>query len=74
MTVADFKEPIIQLKGQRSLYIENYRKLLVYTEKKISILTKSGIIEIHGTNLLIRYYSKEELEIQGCIDVISFLK
>lgn len=70
----DFKEPILQLTGCHILYIENYRKLLCYTSEQIRILTKSGIIEINGCKLTIRYYSKEDLEINGTIQTICFLK
>ena len=70
----DFKEPILQLTGRNVLYIENYRKLLCYTREQIRILTKSGIIEVNGCNFIIRYYSKEDLEINGNIKNISFLE
>lgn len=74
MTFSEFKDPVLQLKGRQNLYIENYRKLLVYTRKQICVLIKSGIIVIDGTDLAIQYYSKEDLEIRGQIDVISFQK
>ena len=68
----DFKEPIIQLYGRRSMYIENYKKLLCYSKQQIRIQTKCGIIEINGLNLLIHFYSKEDIEIQGCIRTICY--
>lgn len=74
MTFSEFREPVLQLKGRQRLYIENYRKLLVYTRKQIYVLTKSGIIIIEGNDLVIQCYSKEDMEIRGQIDVISFQK
>lgn len=72
--VYDFKEPVLQLNGCQMLYIENYRKLLCYTRELIRIVTKVGTIEISGANLVIRYYSKEDLEICGLIKNICFLE
>lgn len=70
----DFKDPVLQLKGRTCLYIENYRKLLCYTKTQIRILTRSGILEVNGQNLTIRYYSKEDLEIKGMIKMVCFLE
>ena len=68
----NFKEPIIQLNGNCSMYIENYKKLLSYSKQQIKIHTKCGTIEIIGFNLLIHFYSKEDIEIQGNIRTICF--
>lgn len=70
----EFREPVLQLKGQHCLYIENYRKLLCYTDTQIRIQTKTGILEIEGVHLMIPFYSKEDLEISGRIKKISFLE
>lgn len=70
----DFQEPVLQLKGRNSLYIENYRKLQIYTDQLIRLTTKSGELQVFGTQLVIKYYSKEDLEIHGWIDKISFEK
>lgn len=70
----DFTDPVLQLKGRTVLYIENYRKLLCYTKTEIRILTKSGVLEVTGTDFVIRYYSKEDLEIKGMIKRICFLE
>ena len=70
--MTDFQEPVLQLKGKCSMYVENYRKLLCYSKQQIRLLTKCGIIEINGSNLLIRFYSKEDIEINGMIKTICF--
>ena len=68
----DFKEPMLHIRGLSSLYIENYRKLLCYSKQQIRILTKCGTMEINGTDLLIHFYSKEDIEIRGWIKTICF--
>lgn len=70
----DFKEPVLQFRGRTCLYIENYRKLLCYQKTQIRVGTKAGIIEVNGTNLTIRYYSKEDLEIKGLIKMVCFIE
>lgn len=74
MSNLEFQEPVLQLKGRKCLYVENYRKLQIYTDQLIRLVTKSGVLEVVGTQLVIQYYSKEDLEIHGWIDKISFEK
>ena len=53
--------------GSRTLKIENYRSLLIYSETLIKIQAKQQIVMIDGSDLKIRYYDQDEMEIQGRI-------
>ena len=57
--------------GTRTLRIENYRSILVYSDTLIKIQAKQQIVMIHGTELKIRYYDQDEMEIQGSIHGVT---
>lgn len=57
--------------GTRTLRIENYRSILVYSDTLIKIQAKQQIVMIHGTELKIRYYDQDEMEIQGRIHGVT---
>ena len=45
--------PLISVTGREELIIENFKGILEYSDEKIRINTKSGIIKIIGKNLLL---------------------
>ena len=53
---------IVQLLGRNRIWIENYRGITKYSSEEVKIQTEEGIIQILGQNLMIEYYSNEELE------------
>jgi sporulation protein YqfC len=59
--------PNIFLTGNRKLYISNHRGILAYEKDEILILTKTVQIKVHGEDLIIESYSKDELVIRGYI-------
>lgn len=61
------RESVLTLCGASVLYIENYKKILEYTEERIRILGKNGDILILGEGLCICYYSAEAMKISGRI-------
>lgn len=70
----DFKEATFKLRGRRSVYIENYRKITEYTCEHVALLTKAGPVHIYGQNLSISYYTVEDMKIEGTISKICFGK
>lgn len=65
-------ETIITATGRSSLRIENYRSILIYSDTKIRIQAKRYKLSILGKRLRILYYDKDEMEITGCIETVSF--
>ena len=57
--------------GTRTLKIENYRSILVYSETTIKIQAKQQIVIIDGSGMKIRYYDQDEMEIQGRIHGVT---
>lgn len=72
MVAGQFQDVVLQICGKNIVYIENYKKLLCYTDHQIRVMTKNGTVEVNGAHLQIRYYSKEDLEIRGLICSICF--
>lgn len=64
------RESVLTLSGSSVLYIENYRKILEYTEERIRILGKNGDFLIVGKKMKICYYSATAMKISGKIQQI----
>ena len=65
-------ESVLTLIGKQRMKIENYRSILLYTDKRIRIQAKHYKLNINGARLCIRYYDNEEMEISGRIDSVEF--
>ena len=61
----------MSLEGRRAVLVENYRKILFYSEGQVKIQSKTGIISICGKKLKIEYYDDEEMKISGCISSVQ---
>lgn len=68
-----FNEIFLELHGQKSLYIENFKRMLKYTQTEIIVQTSRGKLILSGRQLYIKKYSCEEIQIDGIIENISFL-
>lgn len=62
----------MELHGQKRLYIENYKRLLKYTDQEILLQTNHGTLLVKGNRLCVQEYTKEELRIDGFVDQILF--
>ena len=65
-------ETIVTATGRSALRIENYRSILIYSDTKIRIQAKRYKLSVTGKHLRIRYYDKDEMEITGYIETVSF--
>ncbi len=59
--------PKITLVGNLQLRIENHKGIVEYTNRKIRINSKSGLLVVTGENLVIRNIIREEIVIEGVI-------
>ncbi len=59
--------PIVTMCGRCKVVVENYKKLVVYDEEGIRILTTIGSIVISGKRLRVVYYTEDVLKIVGYI-------
>ncbi len=64
---------IVTIMGNCELLIENYKGILEYTSEVLIVQTKTCQIHVRGDNLLINYYTNEEMKITGCIRELQYL-
>lgn len=64
----------MQMHSNRQIYIENYRKLILYTNQEIIIDAKDCRVKILGNSLFMNFCSKYEIVIIGNICEVSFLR
>ena len=59
--------PLVQLRGKRSVCIENHCGILEYTDSLVKVQVKRGSIAIIGCRLEIARMTKRIVEIHGSI-------
>lgn len=63
---------IITAMGRSEVLIENYKGIIDYTREKIRLQTKNCQVSVVGTQLVVEYYTNEEMKITGCIQGILY--
>lgn len=63
----------VTLTGKYEAWIENYRGILDYTDTLIRLQGKDNKVEITGTKLAIKYYSGQDMRVEGDIFRIQFV-
>lgn len=64
--------PVVTVTGRTEAYVENYRGIIEYTDKRIKLQTKICVVELEGKSLDIGYYTNDEMKITGIISNISY--
>ena len=65
--------PHIEIMGRDEITVENFRGILDYDENSFKINTKSGIIKIDGTDLVISSITDDGVSLRGCIVRIEYI-
>ena len=63
---------LVQIHGQEKVIIENFRGISSYTEEEVKLFTRKKKICVAGSNLKIDSYTKDEIEISGCIERLEY--
>ena len=63
---------ILTVTGRYSILIENYKGIVEYTENRVRVQTKQGVIAIGGNQLRIAYFTDEEMQVEGKITSIEY--
>lgn len=66
------KASIINILGNNSMIVENFKAIMEYKDDFIKIKAKDKIISIYGSRLEIAYYNTEEIKILGTMNSIFF--
>lgn len=64
--------PVLNVQGRNSLLLENYKKVLEYSDTVIRIQTKLYYVNICGNDLKIQYYTRDEMRVDGVFRSIEF--
>ena len=62
----------VTLTGNREAWIENYRGLLEYSDRIIVLQGKSCQVCMEGRDLVIDYYTNEDMKICGYITCVRY--
>lgn len=65
--------PKVTMVGNLQIYIENHKGIIEYSDSRIRINTKSGVLRIIGKNLLLKNIIVEEIVIVGEIHQVEFI-
>ncbi len=63
-------ELLVSLVGRRAVYVENYRSILLYTDTQLKLQGKNCKLKICGKNLMIEYYTSDEMKVTGKIEAL----
>lgn len=69
--MSDF--PKIILAGNQEISIENFNNLVEYTEQKIRMNTRCGMLVLDGVDLKIRKMTADYITIKGTIIQLGFV-
>lgn len=67
------QEPFLTIVGNKELWLENYKAILLCEENKILIATKESRILIEGEHLVINHYMEEHMMICGKVRSIMYI-
>lgn len=59
--------PLMEIRGNCSIIIENHRGILEYDDEAVKISVKHGAVQIHGNELRVFRMSEKIVEIRGRI-------
>lgn len=53
--------------GNRSLLVENYRGIREFTQERVALSTRCGLVEVTGENLALSQVRRDSLIVEGDI-------
>ena len=63
---------IITAMGRNQVLVENYKGIIEYTREKIRLQTKNCQVTVQGQQLVVEYYTNEEMKITGRIESVFY--
>lgn len=65
---------MLDLEGNSFVRIENYRGILEFTDRKLTLKAKGMSYELQGTGLRIKEVTKREIFVEGEIEALHVVK
>ncbi len=63
---------ILTITGRNEAFVENYRGIIEYTDTVLKLQTKTCKIRITGKNIVIDYFTNDDMKIKGVFDEIKY--
>ena len=76
-TINEIENPLLlgtirlTLTGKHCAIVENYKGIVEYSANSIVLQSKSEVVILQGQKLGISYYTKDEMKVEGDIDLIE---
>lgn len=64
---------LVEILGKNRVLIENHRGVREYSQERIGVSVKYGVVQISGSCLRLRCMTDQQLVICGCIDRVELL-
>ncbi|MCD8396060.1 MAG: YabP/YqfC family sporulation protein [Lachnospiraceae bacterium] len=64
---------LVRMEGRERVCVENFKGICSCTADEISLTAEGELIHIIGKRLQIDCYTKEEIEISGLIETVTYL-
>lgn len=65
--------PRITIIGKIHIYIENHHGIALFSDQKLQLKSKKGLIQIIGSSLVIKMMHSSEILIEGEINKVEYL-
>ncbi|MCD7862291.1 MAG: YabP/YqfC family sporulation protein [Lachnospiraceae bacterium] len=66
------KDTVITCIGRSEVWVENYKSILEYGEKSVTLQAGSYVVCISGERLVISHYMKEHMMVRGHISSVMY--
>lgn len=64
---------VISMTGNTEILIENFKNIIKYQSDILTLQCKKNQIQILGKNLMIEFYTNEEIKVKGVISELKFM-
>ena len=64
-------QPVVEVLGEGRVLVEGHKGVLSYCDNKISVKTRTGIVEISGCNLKLTNMSASKLVVSGSVRCVQ---
>lgn len=69
-----FQQPLVEICGEKRIYIENHSGVIEYGTERIGVRVRYGSVYIVGCDLRLCHMSGRQLLIRGKIESVSLLR
>ena len=64
---------VISMTGNTEILIENFKNIIKYQADVLTLQCQKNQIQILGKNLMIEFYTNEEIKVKGYISELKFI-